>query len=194
MSCGNGSRQIDSFYGMQNTSPKYPLDLIASASLGGIAGSLANSTNFRDVTWTEINGAVRIDAKPVVTALGTDNLEKVAEAAQWNFSHLTWDSASAVPMPLRRTVFLRAGTEWKNTLYFTFPATITEAQLSFLNNAATRGDAQGTIPVILFSGSWVGGSIALDVVLLQPGSVRMGLWLKNGSTYYMFDMEWIIVG
>ena len=145
------------------------------------------------MTWSEINGAVFVDAFPVVTALGTDDKAKVEEASQWNFNHLTWDDSSAVPIPLRRTMFLRAGTEWKNTLYLTLPATITEAQLGFLNNAATRGDNQGSIPVIRISGNWVGSGIALDVVLRQTGSVRMGLWLENGSTYYMFDMKWRIV-
>ena len=36
-----------------------------------------------------------------------------------------------------------------------------------------KRQAQGTIPVILFSGSWVGGNIALDVVLRHQGNVRM---------------------
>ena len=130
MSCGSvmntskGPLSISSYYDLQNLCPKNPLDLIANATLGGIAGTLYNSANYRDVTWTEINGVVRVDAKPVLSALGTDNLEKIADAAQWNFTHLTWDSASAVPIPLRRTMFLRSGEEWKNTLYFTCPSSI----------------------------------------------------------------------
>ena len=188
-----GPLTIASHYDFQNLCPKSPLDLIASAALGGTDGALYNSTNYRDVMWSEINGAVIVDARPAITALGTDDKAKVEEASQWNFTHLTWDDASEVPIPLRRTMFLRAGSEWKNTLSLTLPATITEAQLGFLNNAATRGDMQGSIPVIRFTGNWVGSGIALEVVLRQTGIVRMGLWLKHGSTYYMFDMEWRIV-
>jgi hypothetical protein len=198
MGCGNGSNGgndsmgINSYYDLQNTCPKSPLDLIANASLGGNVGTLVQSTTFNNETWADVGTLVAINSKPTITTLGGDHLQNAADAQQWMFSHLTWNNSSTVPFPLRRTVFLRAGTGWTNRIVLTFPSGIQEAQLSFLNNAATRGDKQGTIPVIGFSGTFT-SPVALDIVLKQPGNVRMGLWLFNGTNYYMFDMEWIIV-
>ena len=80
----NGPGSVTSYYDLQDLCPKNPADLIAFSSLSGVNGTLWHSSNYRDVTWSEINGVVSIDAKPVVTALGTDNIEKVADAAQWN--------------------------------------------------------------------------------------------------------------
>ena len=201
MSCGgdlNGSNSlisVTSYYDLLNLCPKNPLDLIASASLNGTVGTLTNSTNFNSETWNDVGGLVVVSTKPNITTLATDSGEKVADAAQWNFSHLTWNSDVALPIPLRRMLFLRAGTEWTNRIGFTFTPTISDVQLSFLGNAATRGDKQGTIPVISWSGgSWT-SAVTLDLVLRQPGIARMGLWLKSSGTvyYYMFDMEWIVV-
>jgi hypothetical protein len=187
-----GPTSINSYYDLQQMCPKNPLDLIAYAAFNGTVGSLVNSTTYNAESWTEAGGAtVSIVSEPIVTALGTDSGQQLAYANQDNFSHLNW--LGTVPPPLLRTIFLKAGTTWSNRITINIPSTVTEVQLSFLNNAATRGDAQGTIPVIDFTGSWSAGSCALDVVLKQPGCVRMGLWVRSGSTYYMFDMEWMIV-
>lgn len=91
-------------------------------------------------------------------------------------------------------MFLRAGTEWSNRITLANTVTVQDPELSFLMNAATRGDAQGTIPVISWSGaSYTAGTFALDVVVKQPCTTRMGLMFTSGGAYYMFDMEWIIV-
>jgi hypothetical protein len=190
--CGGG-QSINSWYGLQQLSPKCPLDLIANAKFGSVQGVLKSSTNFGNPgSWTEVGSNIVIASAPVCIALGTDSQQKVEDAAQWNFSHLTWKGDSSFAPPLRRTIFLRAGDEWLNRIQFTISGmTPTNVQLSFLNNAATRGDAQGTWPVIDFTGTFVGST--LDFTLLQAGQVRVGMLITNGSTYYMYDMEWIIV-
>jgi hypothetical protein len=200
MGCGNGSNGgndsmgINSYYDLQNTCPKSPLDLIANASINGTAGSLANSTTYGSETWTDVGTLVTMSSKPTITTLGGDSSQNVADAQQWNFSHLTGNLAATVAIPLRKTIFLRAGTNWQNRITLANSATIQDPQLSFLMNAATRGDKQGTIPVISWSGgSYTVGTFALDVVVKHPGNVRMGFWFISGGAYYMFDMEWIIV-
>jgi hypothetical protein len=192
----NGPVVINSYYDLFNLCPRNPLEMIANASLNGTVGALTNSTSYASETWADSGAYVAINQKPAVTALGSDNGEKVADAAQWNFLHLTWNSDPGVPLPLQRTIFLRAGTDWNNRIYLTFGSlNINLVQLSFLNNAATRGDKQGTIPVIQFTGpTWTGSGISLDVVIRQPTIVRMGLCLRTtASVFYMFDMEWIVV-
>jgi hypothetical protein len=68
--------------------PKNPLDLIAMASINGTAGALANSTLFASETWTDVGSVLKVFTKPVVSALGTDSAQKVADAAQWNFTQV----------------------------------------------------------------------------------------------------------
>jgi hypothetical protein len=186
--------RINSYYDLQNMCPKNPLELLAMASINGTTGALANSSTFGSETWTDVGSLLTITSKPTITTLGGDSAQNVADAQQWNFLNLTWNSASTVPIPLRKTIFLRAGTHWSNRITLANTATIQDPQLSFLMNAATRGDKQGTIPVISWAGgSYTAGTFALDVVLKQPGHVRMGFWFISGGAYYMFDMEWFVV-
>ena len=189
----NGSPVINSWYDLQNTCPKSPLDLIANAAINGSTGALTNSSSFASETWTDVVSLLTVFAKPTISALGSDNQQNVADAAQWNFTHLTGITASTFAIPLRKTLFLRGGTAWQNRITLANTATIQDPQLSFLMNCATRGDAQGTIPVIAWSGSFTAGTFALDVVLKQTGNVRMGFMFVSGGTYYMFDMEWIVI-
>lgn len=194
MNSDNGVKSINSWYGLRQLCPKCPLDLVVNAKFGGIQGVLLNSNNFAypGVAWTEVGNNIVIASKPVCVALGTDSQQKVEDAAQWNFSHLTWNDDSELAPPLRRTIFLRAGDEWINRIPFTISGmTPTNMQLSFLDNAATRGDTQGTWPVIDFTGSFVGGT--LDVTLLRASVYRMGLLFTNGSTFEMLDMDWLVV-
>jgi hypothetical protein len=66
--------------------------------------------------------------------------------------------------------------------------------LSFRDNAATRGDFAGTIPVISFTGMNYTGNTSLEVTLKQLGTVIMGLRAINAAgDYSMFEMEWHIV-
>jgi hypothetical protein len=190
--CGGGQR-ITSWYGLQQMSPMCPLDLIANAKFGNIQGALKNSTNFGNPgSWTEVGSNIVIASAPVCIALGTDSQQKVEDAAQWNFSHLTWKGDSTVAPPLRRTIFLRAGNEWLNRIQFTISGmTPTNVQLSFLSNAATRGDDQGTWPVIDFTGTFVGAT--LEISILGRGPVQMGMLVTNSTTYYMYDLLCIAV-
>jgi len=190
----SGISSINSYYDLQNTCPKCPLDFLANAAINGTTGTLAFSNTFGSESSIDVGTLLVISSKPTVTALGSDNQQNVADAAQWNFSHLTWNSASTLAIPVRKTIFLRAGVQWQNRITLANSATIQEPQLSFLMNAATRGDAQGTKPVIAWSGSFTAGTFALDVVLKKQGQFRMGFWFISGGAYYMFDMEWIAVG
>lgn len=88
MGCGNGcngaiaSSGISSYYDLQNLCPMNPLDLISMASINGTAGALVNSTLYASETWTDVGSVLKVSTKPVVSALGTDSAQKVADAAQ----------------------------------------------------------------------------------------------------------------
>jgi hypothetical protein len=72
----------------------------------------------------------------------------------------------------------------------------TDLQLSFRDNAGTRGDAQGTIPVILFTGSFAAGTYTLEIALQNVGSTQVVMGLKatdNTAKPTMYESEWIIV-
>ncbi len=142
-----------SYYDLKNICPKSPLELIYHACIGEVTGELAFSTSWYQpgVAWGEAYPLVHVVISPVVEALGTDEKQKVAEASQWNFTHLTWVGEVGVPWPIQRMMFLRAGREWRNRITFEVVGdSLENLELGFLYNAATRGDSQGTIPVIAF--------------------------------------------
>lgn len=131
-----------------------------------------------------------------VSTLAADSLVTAANAAQWNFSHLTVNAGAVLAPPLRKRVFLRAGTKWENTIPISIgPDVHNDFQLSFLDNAGTRGDYAGTVPVIFFNASLSGAANSLVVTLNYTGRAWMGLRSLNTNTgnYEMFEMEWIIV-
>jgi hypothetical protein len=194
-SSGNGGR-IVSWYDLQNMTPKNPLDLIAFSSLGGITGQLINSTDFANAPGTTSRISISTGTVPVCDANGDDDEKKKAEASQWNMSHLTrYATAGTIPPSLNRLLFMRGGLEWKMTISLSFAANCSGVELSFLMNAATRGDAQGTIPVISFPGSFTSAApYNLIVTLREFGQVRMGIRALDGSSNSaMFEMEWVMV-
>jgi hypothetical protein len=194
---GNGGR-IVSWYDLQNMNPKNPLDLICYARLGvslstGTEGRLTNSTVFAN---SPVSSPISILAGSIPTcyANGTDNKQKVEEAVQWNMAHLTrYITEGTLPPSLGRLLFLRGGLEWNMAISLDFGETTYEAlELSFLMNASTRGDDQGTIPVISFAGEYTGTKY-LVITLKEFGHMRMGLRTLNGGNSAMFEMDWIIV-
>jgi hypothetical protein len=196
MGCGcSDPNMINSWDDIQKLVPMNPMDLIANAQFGATQGAYLNSTNYiAPGTWATATMALSSEA--TVSTLAGDQLVTAANAAQWNFSHQTVNTISAVAPPLRKRVFLRAGTMWQNAIPISIgPDLHSDLQLSFLDNAATRGDYAGTVPVIWFNASFSGNTNSLVVTLNTTGRAEMGLRALNTNTgnYEMFEMEWIVV-
>ncbi len=180
-----------SWYELQQAQPMNPFDLIQNATIGGTAGVSTNSNNYNNSTWAA--NTVGLSAAPQCSALETTNAQMTADAAQWNFSHMTSNSASTIPPPLLNHVYMRGGPQWAMTLPLSFGATTyTNLQLSLLHNAATRGDAQGTVPVIQWTGSF-SGNTTLSLTLKNFGRYTLGLRCDTGSAVSMYQSDWIIV-
>ena len=177
----------------QRMCPSDPRELIAYAVLDSIVGQFDYSTDFIEPgTWS--GSPLVISNKPVVSALETDDQLKVAEANQWNFLNLTWNSSSALAIPARKFLFLRGTHEWDNRISIDFSGTpITDVQLSLMMNAATRGDKQGTAPVIKWTDLNLTGERNLNVVLRQFGTFSIGLWTYDGAHHAMFEMIWQVM-
>lgn len=198
MSCGMNSQNgagVTSWFSLQQVCPKDPTTLIAWAKFDEVTGVLTNSATFAippSGSWTA--DATTLAGDPVCVALETDNQLSVAEAAQWNFQHKTRNDSILLAPPLRKLIFLRAGTAWKMQIPIHLDSLTTNIQLSFRNNAATRGDAQGTVPVIEFEGSFAAGDHVLEVTLLHLEQTTIGLrmQLNDGNTSY-FAFDWIVV-
>ncbi len=184
---------IQSWYDFDNLPPKNPRDLIAWANITGATPAFSLSSNYATGPW--ISSPISIGAiLPACIALGSDNLQNVADAQQWNSDHLTAKTDTNLAIPLRKRIFLRGGTQWKMQISLNLgPATYNDLQLSFLDNAATRGDAQGTIPVVAFTGGNLTGNIVLEVVLKIFGQYTMGLRAYDGTNRSMYEMEWAVV-
>lgn len=184
---GCGPIRVQSWYDLQMLCPRDPRGLIAYAELAGQPGDFTFSDNFASNDW--IASPLSVNAAPTVSALETDNQQKVADAKQWSFSHLTWNGSSNLASPLRKLVFLRGGLQWENHIQFDFGDNpISEIQISFLINAASRGDKAGTIPVIRWTeGSW-SNHVTLSVVLQSMGMFNLGIMAYDGTNYSMNEL------
>ncbi len=200
MPCSEATSYLD----LRLSMPRSPLDLIASAALvsGGpaVSGVYLNSSTYRTppVGWT--SGVLPISGTPVCAALGSDNLQEVANANNWNFNHLTWDSDPLLAPPLQSSVYLRAGRRWRMTIPLNLGTNIyPDLQLGFLENAATRGDCRGTFPVISFTpGPFTGLSALLLTFNDIRGAFRIGIRAIGGpssspTNWYMWEAMWNIV-
>ncbi|MBE0643824.1 MAG: hypothetical protein IH600_07065 [Bacteroidetes bacterium] len=177
----------------QRMCPSDPRDLIAYAVLDSNVGQFAFSSDIIEPgAWTDSPLAISND--PIVSALESNNQLKVADADQWNFLNQTWNGSSALAIPARKFLFLRGVNEWDNRIYIDFGGTpVTEVQLSLMMNVATRGDKQGTVPVIKWTGLELTGERTLNVVLRQFGSFSIGVWTFDGANYGMYEMIWQVV-
>jgi hypothetical protein len=184
---------ITSWIDYQRMCPSDPRELIAHATIDSVVGQYDNSADFIEPgTWSA--SPLAISSKPVVSALESDNKLKMAEASQWNFLNLTWNDSLSLAIPARKFLFLRGGHEWENRISIDFGGTpVTDVQLSLMMNTATRGDKQGTVPVITWTGQNLTSEKTLNVVLRQFGTFSMGLWTYDGSNHAMFEMIWHVM-
>lgn len=202
MSCGCKSPQsVQSWYDFDDMTPQDPLDLIALAKLNTDVGvptnSLTYATPASGSVW--ITSPISISAGATVSTNATDSGMMVEDATQFNFSHKTASLGTGIAPPLRKVLFMRGGLQWSNSLLLLLPVSpqFTDLQLSFLDNGATRGDAQGTIPVIRWSaGAPFSGPKQLHLVLKQQGRFTLGLMgINNASTpeWSMLELDIIAV-
>lgn len=96
--------------------------------------------------------------------------------------------------PLKNVIFLRGGLQWQNEITLALGgSSYADIQLSYRDNAGTRGDLSGTIPVISWTGSFTGTQV-LKVTLNTVGRATIGIRLLHASgDYSMYESEWIIV-
>jgi hypothetical protein len=136
-----------------------------------------------------------LDGLPTCSALGSDNSLKVADANRWNFQHRTANLDAALTQPLKEVMFFRAGNEWiMNVPIGLGTLAYPDLQLSFRNDAGTRGDYQGAIPVISFTARNYTGSVNLALTLRTTGTFIMGLRaIDLRGNYYMYESTWRIV-
>ncbi len=189
----NSNDAITSWIGWQNQQPVDPLSLIARARINAVTGVYVNSTTYL-ASSPPVASPISLQGVPVCSALGTDSQQHVADAAQWNFQHLSGNTGATLALPLQKVIFLRGGTDWEMAIPLSLGAsTFVNFQLSFRNNAGTRGDCAGTIPAIEFSGTF-NGVITLSVTLKQLGAATMGLrGIDALGQWSMYESEWIIV-
>lgn len=132
---------------------------------------------------------------PSCSALGTDNLNLVANANQWNFLHRTSVPSTSLAPQLNDVVFLRGGNSWLMTVPINLgPLDYPNIQVSFRNDAGTRGDCRGTFPAILFAARNYTGVVELKVVLSRLGKYVMGIRaVDEFGNSYMYEMTWNVV-
>ncbi len=189
MACGCND-PVNSWYDWAHQMPANILDLVAIARLGGTTGAFLNSTTFNTppVAWTA--SGIAYSGEPLVAALATDSGLAINNANQFNFGHELRNQSVLLAPPLQKVIFARAGTEWENLITLALGGvTYTDLQLSFRDNAGTRGDAQGTIPVISWTGSFTGNQ-QLELVFKRKGQAVLMLRAINAAgDWSAFEME-----
>ncbi len=198
MSCNCNSPEIvTSWNEWANVLPANPLDLIANARLDSTSGVLINSNSFSHPSGSAlpIQSPFLLNGKPTCVALNSSG-DDPNDALQWNFAHLTRNLNANLAPPLDKVIFLRSGLRWEMKIPINLGTGVySDLQLSFRDNAGTRGDTSGTVPVIAFntSATFTGG-VVLTVTLKYTGHAVMGLRaIDNGGNWSMYESEWIIV-
>ncbi len=197
MGCGCNTRQVvRSWNDYLCQVPTDPRELIALVGIGGVAGKWYLSSDYNKPAGSSvwINTPIAYSGNSVLTTNASDEQQQVFDAASWNFENTSVNVLATTAPPLRKTIFLRAGIGWTNSIPLAVGASplFTEFQLSLLDNAATRGDAQGTIPVFRWAGGSYSGAQTLSIVLKTPGRYSLGLMgINNNSTpdYSMFELD-----
>ncbi len=187
--------QAQSWIDWIHAMPMDPFSVIQNAAIGATQGTLVNSTNYNNSTWAANTVVLRSGQTPTVTALEVTNAQMIADAAQWNFRSQTNNASATLAPPLLRAIFMRGGPQWQMTLPLDFGGnTFTNLQLSLLDNAGTRGDAQGTVPVIQIAGSFTGATTLL-LTFKAFGEFIFGLRCDTGGgTVMMYESRMRIVG
>ncbi len=190
---GSGSFVHD-WNAAQALTPRSPLDVLLFAQLGETVGTFERSTMYV----APVGGWVTnkesgepfwyLEAAPVCTAYATEQGEKVADAAQWMFDHKTMYTGSVseprepqVAPPATRVLYMRAGSEWKNTVGIRFSDNLSNVQLTFTRNLMTRGDEQGTYPVLSFGSYLQETTKNLILTFSTPGIYSFALCGRDGN-------------
>lgn len=208
MGCGcNGSSAspragaVQSWNDFLTLPPADPLDLIEYATLGvgAIPGTWALTNTYQQPNPPSTWGASPITITGEVGLISNDptTAQTMFDGNAFNFSHTTANISANLAPPLRKIVFMKAGALWTNSLPLSFAGSpdVVDVQLSFMENAATRGDAQGTIPVLQWTGPMVGSQL-LNLTLKHPGRFCLGIvTINNYSTpgWAMFELDVIVL-
>ncbi len=200
MSCRCDSQKtVQSWYDLLCQMPRDPRDVLAMARLGATPGEWFLSANYHRPLGASvwIVSPIAYASEALVTTNASDQQQMVFDAASWNQAHLTVNVDVATAPPLRKTVFVRTGETWTNAIPLSLGSSpqFTELQLSIMDNAVTRGDSQGTIPVFRWASGPYSGAQTLNLVFKQPGRYTLGLMGINNSTpdYSMFEMDVVAV-
>ncbi len=199
MGCGCNSTPINSWIDWAQSNPVNPLDIIAMARLDmGVnhdVGVYLDTTTYSTPGSSWVASPFSYNGEPTLISYRTDQQGTVAEALQWNMSHLTRNSDANLAIPLRKVIFLKAGADWEMQIPLALGAgSYSDLQLSLLDNAGTRGDDQGTVPVISFTARAYTGSVTLSVSVKSPGILPVGFRAVSAAgDWSMFEMLWIIV-
>ncbi len=190
------TNSVMSWYDFPVMSPLDPRNVIANSFLGPTQGVFKRSSTFLQPAWVASPWAFTAPASCV--SLHLDDQLEVNNAAQWTFSHQIFNNAASLPIPLRKVLFMRGGTQWEMDISIDFGAdTYSDVQLSLRDNGGTSGDfedaATGTVPTIFFSGTFTGVQI-FRVTISQFGRIAAAFVAKDNETgqYSMFEMEWVI--
>jgi hypothetical protein len=163
---------------LQNSAPTNPYELIEWAALDGIPGEFEYSSDFLTGGTAFVTSPISVADDGNIEAWEADDLQKVGDASMWSARHQMTNASNDVPPALNKLVFVRGGMEWKNNIPIDFGVDLDFVLLSMIENAGTRGDSQGTVPVIRFDNGGAGytpGAHVLQLTFRHPGHYSIGL-------------------
>lgn len=130
-----------------------------------------------------------------VEAWENDNQQMAGDAQMWTQQNKMVNVDPSIPVELQKMIFPRGGIQWKNVLEVDVAVDLAWLEVSILENSGTRGDAQGTIPVIKIEGPVVAGIHPLVVTVKQTGAISIGIRAKAtvSGDESLWETDWIIV-
>jgi hypothetical protein len=194
---------------MALVSPQDPRDVLEYIAMYDQAGALVIGKFARSTTWLNNTtwaisplsfSPLAVNSTPSIAAVNNQDPAAVYEVNKWNNSHMMVTTNNQLPWTVQRMVFVKAGAQFFNTLFFDWPGitTSTDVQVSVRENSATAGDftnaASGTIPVYIFTGTFGGTKKGLSFIISRPGRYSLCVRIvDSGGNWSMFELELIAI-
>lgn len=113
----------------------------------------------------------------------SDQHQMVFEAQPWKMNNLSFNTLPAATPPLMKTIFIKDRVQSSNQIPLNLGSspTFTQLPLSIMENANTRGDAQGTNTVYVWTSGPYSGAQSLSLVFQRPGLFTLGFMGFNNK-------------
>lgn len=179
----------DNWNELEDARPINPFKQLDYVAFDGMPGVFEYSSDFLGASATA--SPISLGDGSSLKAWESTNGQMEGDAQMWTMQNKMVNTSTTIPPSLRRLAFVRSGKQWINELVVDIGVAVDYLLISDIQNAGTRGDAQGTIPAIRFDGPIASGQHLLSLTVKHAGLLRLGIKTRVTSSgdESMFELD-----